>query len=602
MCDPLSELARSPGEEYADRLRLARDELQREDRRDARLADARLAVFVVAVVVGLAAFWVRVLSGWWLVAPGLLFAAIVVIHDRVAKARDRAHEAIAVYERGLARVEDRWTGIGQDGVRFLDPSHPYAADLDLFGPGSLFQRLSTARTSAGERRLANTLLTAAEPATIGERQRAIAELASKLDFREALVRAADEGVDVDADGLANWSASSESVALGPLRLMGIVLASAASLSIVGWFAFDLDTRLALVALLLEVAFAASMAKVAGRILDGVDRRVDDLGSIAAMLAQIEGETFQSPSLMALRESLRASGHVASSQILVARRYADRLEWGRNMIFAPFALLFLWSTQIALSVEAWRRRHGRSVRGWIEVVAEFEALASFAAYSFENPDDPFPEIVEDAGPLVEARGLGHPLLPNRARVCNDLKLGGELRVLVVSGSNMSGKSTLLRALGVNVVLALAGAPVKCRSLRLSPLTIGATLRVQDSLQTGTSRFYAEILRIRQVVDLTRAAAPLLFLLDEILAGTNSHDRLAGATAVVRGLIDRGAIGLVTTHDLALAEVADGLAPRASNVHFEDQFADGVMRFDYVMRPGVVHKSNALELMRAVGLDV
>jgi DNA mismatch repair ATPase MutS len=175
-------------------------------------------------------------------------------------------------------------------------------------------------------------------------------------------------------------------------------------------------------------------------------------------------------------------------------------------------------------------------------------------------------------------------------------------MVVSGSNMSGKSTLLRALGSNIVLALAGGPVKAREMRLSPLAIGATLRVQDSLQTGTSRFYAEILRIRQVVDLSRSELPLLFLLDEVLSGTNSHDRLAGASAVVKGLIDRGAIGLVTTHDLALAEVADSLAPKAINVHFEDQFADGVMKFDYVMRPGVVRKSNALELMRAVGLEV
>ena len=205
-------------------------------------------------------------------------------------------------------------------------------------------------------------------------------------------------------------------------------------------------------------------------------------------------------------------------------------------------------------------------------------------------------------MIVGDAIGHPLLSASSCVRNDVRLGGDLRVLVVSGSNMSGKSTLLRALGVNVVLALAGATVRASSLQLCPLAIGATLRIQDSLQEGKSRFYAEILRLRLVVDLANGALPLLFLLDEVLSGTNSHDRLQGASAIVRGLIDRGAIGLVTTHDLALAEVADRLAPRAANVHFEDRFEDGVMRFDYLMRPGIVHNSNALALMRAVGLEV
>ena len=175
-------------------------------------------------------------------------------------------------------------------------------------------------------------------------------------------------------------------------------------------------------------------------------------------------------------------------------------------------------------------------------------------------------------------------------------------MVVSGSNMSGKSTLLRTVGINTVLALAGAPVRAASMRLSPLEIGTTLRIQDSLQAGTSRFYAEIQRIQHIMELTRQRLPVLFLLDEILHGTNSHDRAVGAEAIVKGLIDRGAIGLVTTHDLALAKVADALAPRAQNVHFEDNMVDGKMVFDYRMRPGVVNKSNALALMRAVGLDV
>jgi DNA mismatch repair ATPase MutS len=195
-----------------------------------------------------------------------------------------------------------------------------------------------------------------------------------------------------------------------------------------------------------------------------------------------------------------------------------------------------------------------------------------------------------------------LIPRRECVANDVSLGGEVTALVVSGSNMSGKSTLLRAIGVAAVMAQAGAPVRAKRLRLSPLAVGATLRVQDSLQAGRSRFYAEITRVRQIVDVSRGPLPLLFLLDELFSGTNSHDRRVGAESVIRGLLERGAIGLVTTHDLALAEIVAGLGPRTLNVHFEDHFEDGLMRFDYRIHPGVVQHSNALELMRAVGLEV
>jgi DNA mismatch repair ATPase MutS len=256
---------------------------------------------------------------------------------------------------------------------------------------------------------------------------------------------------------------------------------------------------------------------------------------------------------------------------------------------------------AYAIEGWRARSGADVARWIDVVGEMEALAALAGYAYERPDEPFPAIV-DEGPRVEAAELGHPLIPRAKCMRNDIALGGELRLLVVSGSNMSGKSTMLRTVGINVVLALAGAPVRARTMTVSPLQVGATLRIQDSLAEGASRFYAEITRLKQLVDLSRAQPPLLFLLDEILAGTNSHDRRIGAEAVVRGLIDRGAIGLVTTHDLALAEVAEALAPRARNVHFEDRMVDGKLEFDYRMRDGVVQHSNAIALMRAVGLEI
>ena len=262
---------------------------------------------------------------------------------------------------------------------------------------------------------------------------------------------------------------------------------------------------------------------------------------------------------------------------------------------------MYSVQVALAAERWRRAHGPRMRAWLEAIAEIEALLSLAAYSYEHPADPFPEFTQGAA-CMEAEDLGHPLLPAAACVRNDVKMCGETRVLLVSGSNMSGKSTLLRAVGINVVLAMAGGPVRARRLRLTPLRPAASIRINDSLQEGSSRFYTEITRLRKLFDLAGGDPPVLFLLDELLQGTNSRDRRIGAEGVVRALVQRGAIGLLTTHDLALTEIGKTLNGHLRNVHFQDEFSGGKITFDYRLRDGVVTKSNGLELMRSIGLDV
>jgi DNA mismatch repair ATPase MutS len=294
-----------------------------------------------------------------------------------------------------------------------------------------------------------------------------------------------------------------------------------------------------------------------------------------------------------------AGRRPSEAIARLRRLVDLFDSRRNEFFKPIALLTMWDVHCALAIEAWRVRHGAAVAGWLAAVGRLEALGSLAGFAFEHPADVYPEL-DEAGPCFAAEGLGHPLMAETRCVRNDVTLGGATRVLIVSGSNMSGKSTLLRAVGVNAVLALAGAPVRATRMRLSRLSVGATLRIRDSLQEGTSRFYAELVRLRDLVRIAEGPTPLLFLLDEILHGTNSHDRRLGAAAVVSGLVQRGAIGLVTTHDLALSEVARDPDVRAANVHFEDRLDDGAMVFDYRMRPGVVQTSNALALMRTLGL--
>jgi DNA mismatch repair ATPase MutS len=262
---------------------------------------------------------------------------------------------------------------------------------------------------------------------------------------------------------------------------------------------------------------------------------------------------------------------------------------------------MYSVQVAFAAERWRSAHGKSLRAWVRAVGEMEALLSIAAYSFEHPADLFPVFVDGAASF-ECKEMGHPLVPASICIRNDVSIRGDRRILLVSGSNMSGKSTLLRSVGMNIVLAMAGAPVRAGGMTLTPLQVGASIRINDSLREGSSRFYAEITRLRQIFDLAGGTLPLMFLLDELLQGTNSNDRRIGAEGIVRALLNRGAIGLVSTHDLALTGIGGRVEGHLHNVHFQDELENGRMTFDYKLHDGVVTKSNGLELMRAIGLDV
>jgi DNA mismatch repair ATPase MutS len=357
----------------------------------------------------------------------------------------------------------------------------------------------------------------------------------------------------------------------------------------------------MIALLLGTVFSSVYRRRVQAAIQALELPGRDLGLFARLLERLERESYESPPLVELRAALDTKGLAPSACIARLRRLIDLLDARRNQLFIPVAVILLWTPQLALAIERWRAVYGEALELWIAAVGEFEALCALAGFSYEHPDYPFPEIVEESVSF-EGIAIGHPLLPADRCVRNDVKLVGDQQLLIVSGSNMSGKSTLLRTIGTNTVLGLSGAPVCAQHLRISPLAIGASIRLQDSLQEGSSRFYAEILRLRQIADLSQGELPALFLLDEILHGTNSHDRGIGAEAVLRNLLENGAIGLITTHDLALTQVAEVLAPRAVNVHFQDHLEDGEIAFDYRMHDGIVAKSNALELMRAVGLEV
>lgn len=601
---------------YAARLQV-RTELASELRARERTISATRLVAIAATVA--LAFWSILAAA----APLLLFIALAVVHERVITRRKRVESGAAFYRLGLGRIDGTWQGSGDAGSEFADDHHPYAGDFDLFGRGSLFELISIAVTTAGRRRLALWLK---EPeqrrAEIESRQAAVLELRPNLALREDLaIAAAEVRRDVEAARLEEWGATEALTLTRAERAAAIVLPALTVIlflltvpslvaRLVGLTHPEAVVRLGVLAdvpswpLLLTIVATLLLARRfyprVEAVVMGVERAEPALALLAGVLERVEQERFTSPRLAALHDRLRGERDPASREIERLRKLVTLLDARRNQFFAPFAVLLLWTFHVAAAIDRWRARSGSHVADWIQSIGEIEALASLGSFAYEHESYAMPAIV-DEGPLFDARALGHPLIPAERRVTNDVRLDGTLRLLVVSGSNMSGKSTMMRSVGIGAVLAMAGGPVCAESLTIAPLAVGASIRIADSLQENASRFYAEILRIRQVLEMSRSG-PLLYLLDEVLAGTNSHDRRIGAEAIVRGLVERGAIGLVSTHDLALARIAESLAPRAANVHFEDHIEDGRVVFDYRMRPGVVTKSNALELMRSVGIEV
>ena len=592
-----------PREEYGRRIARWSTVAGRGERQHRLISNLRLLVFVVAGVVAWLSFSLSLLSPAWLLLCLVGFVGLVATHARVLNAVERAKQARRLYERGLDRLDGRWMGQGPEGTPFLQ-GHDYGLDLDLFGPASLFQLLDTARTEAGQEVLAQWLR---EPADIGEieaRQEAVDELRHRVDFREDLAVLAAEAHVGRTTALSAWcGAAPAGLSAHVGFILGILASGSGALLVLG-----LSGRVGIQWVVVWLAVQAALAlrwrpqvlEVTGRI----ETPAHDLMLLQELLERLERERFESPRLAALHTLLVSTGAPPSTRIARLRTFISILDSAHNPYFqmTGLAYVLLIRSQSAVAIDRWHAAHGQALGRWLQAVGELEALSALATHAFEHPADPFPRLSEE-GPVLDAVALSHPLIAEANAVRNDVRLGGDgPSVLVVSGSNMSGKSTLLRAVGVNVVLAQAGAPVRAARMTLSPLALGATLRVEDSLIEKRSRFYSEILRISTIVDVARGPIPLLFLLDEILHGTNSYDRRIGAEAVVRTLVDAGAIGLVTTHDLALTELVQTLGPRVENVHFEDRLENGQMVFDYRMRPGVVEHSNALALMRAVGLDV
>jgi hypothetical protein len=527
------------------------------------------------------------------------FAVLVVVHGRVIREKDRAAAALRFHERGLARLNGTWKDLPFAAEIGAAPNHPFASDLDLFGKGSLYHFIDRTETRFGRTHLASWLRggVGAFPANVKARQDAVRELTNRLDFREKLFALGALLGDEKPDPapMIAWAEGGVPIAVPSfLPILTVLLPTLTVLSIA--FHSSLPRGVWLGLILIQLVVVAPLRKEIRLVLDAASSREGALTAYGEMLQMVESETFESDLLASLREKLKG----ATEAMGALRTILAFVDARHNEVFRLFiAPILLWDANGAFALERWRKKHGARVRAWLEALGEVEALSSLSALAFDEPGFAFPTFAKS--PRFNAKKLGHPLIANARRVANDVSLGEPSPLaLIVTGSNMSGKSTLLRAVGVNAALALAGAPVCADALEIGDCRVATSMRISDSLEGGISHFYAELQKLKLVIDLARGPKPVLFLLDEILHGTNTRERLIGARAVARELVAAGAIGAISTHDLAIGDLEEELGSRVKNVHFEEQVEDEKMTFDYKLRDGVVQSSNALRLMKIVGL--
>ncbi|MBX3227171.1 MAG: DNA mismatch repair protein MutS [Labilithrix sp.] len=595
------------------------------------IGNARLVAALGAIGLVIAIAFANVPRETWLgvVACVIAFGALVVVHARIHAEKDRAAAAMRFHERALDRMSGKWRAFPQTGARWAVPTHPYAGDLDVFGRASLFQRIDVTSTRYGEEILARWLSGDDRPQgsnadfalAVEKRQAAVKDLAPRLTLREQLAAVGalldDKDQKPDPRPFVMWAGQTGSKA-GEAKLPGgiaivaaLVPATTIGLAVAGGMGL-VHRMLFLLPFVVSVAVLNALRPRIQPALEAASSKESALSRYGDMLKLLEDEKFEADVLLGLQKRLAESGSRATEEMSALSRIVGFVDARNNEVFRFFiGPALMWDLWCALALEKWRARAGKAAFSWFRSLAELEALASIAGFAFENPDYAFPSFQkgEDEGEAVfVATSLGHPLIDADKRVSNDVTLAGPGHALVVTGSNMSGKSTLLRAIGTNAVLANAGAPVCAKELTIGRLEVATSMRVSDSLEEGTSRFYAELKKLKLVLDLSKAIAKgerpgtLLFLLDEILHGTNTRERLIGARAIMKELLARRAMGAVSTHDLGLGDLETELAGDVKNVHFEEQVEGEVMSFDYKLRQGVVQSSNALRLMKIVGLDV
>jgi hypothetical protein len=569
------------------------------------ISNTRLASFLIAII-GAVAFYLMkqfIISGAVLIGFMFLFIYLIMLHEKLIMSKNYYVKLEEINGASIKRIKHDWKNFTDKGNEFYEKDHPYSSDLDIFGKGSLFQWINTAQTYLGRQRFSRSLTTEPKNAQeINIKQEAIEELSGKLAWRQRFSAESlmSEGAAQDPEFLFQWAQNTNesfcskkvTVCIIVLPIITVALIVLYSLGFIPFYAP-----------LAALAFQAIILKVYStkvqEIFNTASRYKGNIKVFDKMLRLIELRKFDSKLLMQLKTQLANGDKPAYSQVNQFYKIIDAISSRANMAYFIFNIVTLWDFHTLCMLEDWKKNSGKNMRQWLEVIGEFEMLSSLAVIHHDNPDWAIPVIADDK-PMLSSKKLGHPLLL-QTRVCNDFQVGDSKNILLITGSNMSGKSTLLRTVGVNLVLAYAGAPVCATEFNCSIMDIYSCMRVNDNLEDNISSFYAEILRIKLIIDAVRNGKQVFFLLDEIFKGTNSVDRHTGARVLINMLNKQGATGIVSTHDLELGDMEKESKGRILNYHFREYYANNELSFDYKLRKGISTTKNAVYLMKMAGIE-
>jgi hypothetical protein len=569
---------------------------------------SNLRLFDVLVAIASFVFFYR--SGDYSIAWGtmgiyiLIFSYLVILHSKAIRRREFIVALYDVNDMSIKRLNEEWKDFKDRGEEFKDDNHPFSGDLDIFGKSSLFQWISTANTESGRRTLSRDLMYPGKNTEeIKSRQKAIKELSHRLWWRH---RFSAEGLMVSGklkgeEELLLWAGGSSELYNNPVFVLLLRLIPAITISTL-IFSYILHIIPTIVPKLLLLAQFGALFIGAQRnsILGRVHGYKSNIRLYSKMLKYLEKNKFNSPYIKNLQTKLlNSKNENSSSQIARLERIVDSISNRGNMMFLPINVLLLWDYQCMVSLERWRRSSGKLIKNWIGTIGEMESLSSLAVIGHDHLDWVVPEFTEKPS-VLRAKNLGHPLL-TKVQVRNDVDIEEPTKSLLITGSNMSGKSTYLRTAGINLVLAYAGAPVCATHMKCSIMNIHTCMRVSDNLDKNISSFYAELLRIRDIVHASKSNPQVFYLLDEIFKGTNSQDRHTGAKLVIKKLCENGAIGMVSTHDLELGELEKESKGEIRNYHFQECYENNEIKFDYKLRTGISTTRNAMYLIKMVGIE-
>lgn len=582
---------------------------QAAQRKHNQLAFWRLIWFVgsIAAVWGLARLDQQLGAVGALLVGLIGFLILLKMHQRVKYERDLNHQLVFVNQDEAARLKRQYLR-PETGEQFASSTHYYAGDLDVFGKHSLFRLLNRTHTYGGQKRLSAWLKAPSSPDSIRLRQEAAAELNSQIEWRQQFEALAyvEPTISQSPDALIKWTTAETSPMPGYLAIVRFVFPAITLSLFVAWLLGYVQGSAVLLALAGHALVLTQTSAKAKEVSEQTFEISTALKAFRALLRQAEQLNGKTVRLRAIHQALTADKQSASEAIGQLGRLTEGLNFRRNpYFFLLFGVATLWDIHYLLRLERWRQTYGPVLSHWLDALGELEALNSLAGFSYAHPSYATPDIVDDEF-VLKITAAAHPLLAQNNSVANSLIVRDSGKTVLITGSNMSGKSTFLRTVGTNVVLALAGAVVRAERFWCSPVQVFTSMRTQDSLEESTSSFYAELKRLQTLIGLTKAdkltkSLPVLYFLDEILKGTNSADRHRGAEALIRQLHHTTASGFVSTHDLELGQLtdADGFV---RNYHFQSDLNNGELVFDYKLRDGICKSFNASQLMRAIGIEM